>query len=381
MSTFSIGKIPADIDSVLAREQRRHEEKVRDAIRQNLADMVSDQKILVSDGRRTISIPVPEFQEYRIQFDHSQGDHVGYAPSEGVEGEVQRQAGEGTPGDSTQGGDGPGSDIEETQITVESVADVVFNDLSLPDLDPFKTAPNVGQALDPVAISHIGLRNQWAKRATFMANLRRQATMGSPRLGPLIREDLRFRVFNPVEDEQGGAVVLAMMDTSGSMGTFEKYLAKSFFFWTVEFLRRNYPRVELVFLAHDVRAREVDEDTFFHRGASGGTVSSSVYRLALDVLASRFPIERYNAYAFHFTDGGNLTSDNAHAVEIGRELSQHVKLFGYGEIHDTERNPSPLFQEFSQVPGIGVMVLRAKEDIFGALYRYFGRKDQEVADA
>ena len=34
------------------------------------------------------------------------------------------------------------------------------------------------------------------------------------------------------------------LDTSGSMGAFEKYCARSFFFWMTKFLRSKYETVE-----------------------------------------------------------------------------------------------------------------------------------------
>jgi hypothetical protein len=173
---------------------------------------------------------------------------------------------------------------------------------------------------------------------------------------------------------------MALMDTSGSMGNFEKYLAKSFFFWTTEFLRRHYPEVQVVFVSHDVRAREVDEHAFFHQGASGGTVSSSAYRLAYQILQDRYPQDEYNAYAFHFSDGGNLTSDNPLAMKTGLRLNDRVNLFGYGEIHDTERSPSQLFQAFHRESRRAVL-LRSKADVLRALVEFFGdqdcRKDME----
>jgi uncharacterized sporulation protein YeaH/YhbH (DUF444 family) len=189
---------------------------------------------------------------------------------------------------------------------------------------------------------------------------------------------LRFRRDATGVGEEAGAVLLAMMDTSGSMGPFERQMARSFFFWALRFLRRHHPRVEVVFLAHDVRAREVPEDLFFHRGASGGTVSSSVYRLAHDLLDTRYPAARYNAYAFHFTDGGNLTSDNAAALASGTSLAEATNLFGYGEIHDTLRNPSPLYQAFQTHPRARVALLRHGEDLFGALAGFFSHPGEAV---
>ncbi len=372
-SSFSVSRGPDGIAPLFSAERRRHQVKVEDAIRQHLADMVSDEKIVVVSGQRTLSVPIPELKEFRIRFDTESRETVGQAGRSGPD-QGSGSTGNGSPDGRKDGGDQPGLDLEETEVSLEDVQQAVFSRLALPNLDLTKRSRGAGHSEQPTSIGRTGLLSQWDRRRTLQASLLRRAQSGGG-IG-LEPEDLRFRVFDTVDDDQGGAVVIAMMDTSGSMGSFEKYLAKSFFFWTAEFLRQKYPHVELVFLAHDVRAREVDEETFFHRGASGGTVSSSVYRMALDIVDSRFPLDLYNIYAFHFTDGGNLTSDNGAAVESGRELASRVTLFGYGEIHDTERNPSPLYQEFSHLPGMGVVILREKDDIFRAMTRFFGRVEE-----
>ena len=349
-------------------DEWRHDQKVKEAVKANLADLVSDEQITVADGHRVINVPLPELKEFRISFDWHHYSSVGQADvgSDGEERGTTRQA-----GGAKAGGSEPGLDVEDTAVTLEEAADIVFERLVLPDLDPLKRSRGDGNEMQPAAWDKVGLKSRWVRRATLREAMKRRAKDGD-RL-EIIPWDVRYWRYDPLPAEEGGAVVVAMMDTSGSMGTFEKYLAKSFFFWTVEFLRRNYPHVEIVFLAHDVRAREVDEETFFHRGSSGGTVSSSVYRLALDILAQRFPEELFNRYAFHFTDGGNLTSDNALALEVALELSSRTNLFGYGEIHDTDRNPSPLFQSLAEQGSIGTMLLRRKEDVFVALDYYFGK--------
>lgn len=376
-ASFSVSRHPLLEGGQDHTEQKRHQAKVEDAIRRHLADMVTDEKILVTNGHRTLAVPIPELKEFRIRFDPGGQESVGQAGQDGAGADDKNAAAGDAGGSSKQGGDQPGLDIEEAQVSLEDVQEAVFSRLELPRLDPAKRLRGAGRNTQLVTVGKQGLLSQWDRKRTLKNALIRQAR-GWDRTPGLIPDDLRFRVYDAVEDDQGGAVVIAMMDTSGSMGSFEKYLAKSFFYWTTEFLRQKYPFVELVFLAHDVRAREVDEESFFHRGASGGTVSSSVYRLALDVVNSRFPLEHYNVYAFHFTDGGNLTSDNGLAVETGRELAEHVTLFGYGEIHDTERNPSPLYQEFQSVPQMGVVVLREKDDIFRAMTHFFGRQEESL---
>ena len=364
---FSVGEEGSWVPGGIGHDVLRHQQKVQEAIRNNLADMVSEERIGLSDGKRLVSVPLPSYREYRICFDPGHGESVGHTgPGSASPGQDASTAG------GKVGGEDPGSDIEETSLSLEEVQRVIFQDLRLPDLDLNRRALGLGQeTILPDTLSRTGPQSQWQRRATMRAHLLRQSRFGHPVVGQVLPQDLRFWAFGEEPDDHGGAVVLAMMDTSGSMGSFEKYLAKSFFYWTVEFLRQNYPRVEMVFLAHDVRAREVDEETFFHRGASGGTVSSSVYRLALDIVDSRFDPAQYNVYAFHFTDGGNLTSDNGLAHELGLELKRHANFFGYGEIHDTERSPSPLYQAFAD-QGLDVIILRSKEDIFRSLYQFFG---------
>jgi sporulation protein YhbH len=372
--SYSVSSTVLDAPHGVGTDERRHQAKVEEAIRRHLADMVTDEKILVTSGRRTVAVPLAELKEFRIRFDASARESIGSRRLTGGEDEEGQEAGAGQDGRSKEGGDAPGQDIEETAVTLEEVHRAVFSELELPDLDPTKRLRGVGREYVPHGVASTGIWSQWDRKRTLRQSLLRQA-QGDRRPG-LVPEDLRFRVMEPTEADQGGAVVIAMMDTSGSMGSFEKYLAKSFFYWTTEFLRQKYPYVDLVFLAHDVRAREVDEESFFHRGASGGTVSSSVYRLALQVVQDRYPADEYNVYAFHFTDGGNLTSDNGLALETGHQLAGRVTLFGYGEIHDTERNPSPLYQEFSEVAGLGVVILREKEDIFRAMTHFFGRREE-----
>ena len=116
------------------------------------------------------------------------------------------------------------------------------------------------------------------------------------------------------------------------MGEFKKYIARSFFFWMVRFLRTKYDNVEIVFISHHTEAREVTEEQFFTQGESGGTVVSSAYQLALDIIGARYRPTDWNIYPFHFSDGDNYYSDNEEAVRLADELIQTCNLFGYGEI-------------------------------------------------
>ncbi|RIV16392.1 DUF444 family protein, partial [Alicyclobacillaceae bacterium I2511] len=132
--------------------------------------------------------------------------------------------------------------------------------------------------------------------------------------------DLRFRHVVEHRKPQSNAVVFFMMDVSASMGSQEKYLARSLFFLTYQFLRVRYEKTEVVFLAHHTQAEEVDEYTFFHRGESGGTTCSTVFAKALQVIEERYSPEAWNIYGFYCSDGDNLSSDGEAVAGRLREL-------------------------------------------------------------
>jgi uncharacterized protein len=117
------------------------------------------------------------------------------------------------------------------------------------------------------------------------------------------------------------------------MGLFEKYCARTFFFWMTRFLRTKYDNVHIRYIAHHTEAHEVSEEHFFTKGESGGTICSSVYDYALRLIAQDYPPDRYNIYPIHFSDGDNLTSDNEKCVQLVQKLCQKSQMFGYTEVN------------------------------------------------
>ena len=79
--------------------------------------------------------------------------------------------------------------------------------------------------------------------------------------------------------------MFCLMDVSGSMSEHMKDLAKRFYMLLYVFLKRRYRHVEIVFIRHTDRAEEVDEDTFFHGPASGGTLVSSALAAMHEIVA------------------------------------------------------------------------------------------------
>lgn len=160
------------------------------------------------------------------------------------------------------------------------------------------------------------------------------------------------------------------------MGTFEKYAARTFFFWMTRFLRTRYERVQIEFIAHHTEARLVSEEEFFTRGESGGTVCSSAYQLALDRIRDAYPPQRYNIYPVHFSDGDNLTSDNERCLKLVQELMDRCNIFAYGEVNQYQRSSS-LMSAFKNVDDRGgrfrCTVIREKGEVYQALRNLFSQ--------
>lgn len=170
-----------------------------------------------------------------------------------------------------------------------------------------------------------------------------------------------------------------------SMGEFKKYIARSFYFWMVRFLRTKYDNVDIVFISHHTEAREVTEEQFFTQGESGGTVVSSAYQLAINIIKERFNPPDWNIYPFHFSDGDNYYSDNEEAMRLADELITTCNLFGYGEIGEEgtssyRRSSGALLSIFKdrlkrKDRFVGVRI-DDKEDVYPALQQFFGRKEE-----
>jgi sporulation protein YhbH len=357
-------------------DQARHEARVREAIREHLEDIVTDPAIITGDGRAIVRVPVRSLKEYRFHFDEQRQSHVGQGDGQTKVGQIlargRTRPGSGGPGPG-QGGSEPGTEVIEAEVSVDDLAEIVFAELGLPRLRRRPGARSAERAERASAIRPRGPLSGLDKRRSLVQNLRRHARAGEPVVGSWSDADLRFRHWREDPRPGAAAAVIAMRDVSGSMGEFKKYIARSFFFWMVRFLRARYDDVRIVFIAHHVEAREVDEDTFFRLGESGGTRVSSAYELALKIMRERFPAAAWNVYPFHFSDGDNWgDADNRRCVELVREMLEGAAEVGYGEIAESGYQ-SPLWVALAEItdPRFVAVALHDRKDIYPALKRFF----------
>jgi sporulation protein YhbH len=194
---------------------------------------------------------------------------------------------------------------------------------------------------------------------------------------PFRREDLTYKRLVEDTREESNAVVMCIMDTSGSMDSMKKYLARSFFFLLFQFVSTKYQNVELAFIGHHTQAKEVSEEEFFHKGESGGTLISSGYNKTLEIIYDRYHPSLWNVYAFHCSDGDNFDSDNANAIKSAKELCDVCNLFGYGEIkplgsHYYESSMLDMFRRIDADNFQSVLIER-KEDIWPSFKAFLSR--------
>ncbi len=274
----------------------------------------------------------------------------------------------------------------------------MFEDLELPDLErkalrqleSFRIAKRKGYRA-------VGIRVRLDKRRTARERVRRKlatsrvararddatrtAAVQDPQTGerrfPFHDDDLVYRHMTMDVKKESNAVVMCIMDTSGSMDTMKKYLARSFFFLLYQFICTKYRNVEIVFIAHHTEANEVTEDEFFHKGESGGTFISSGFTKALEITQARYHPSLWNIYAFHCSDGDNFDSDNPAALRAAKELADVCNLFGYGEIKPLgsryyESSMLNIFRRL-EADNFQTVLIERKEDIWPSFKAFLAR--------
>ena len=383
--------IPWDLRRRGLKDAWRHDERVKEAVRKNLRELIVEESIISSNGDRVVKIPVRYLDQYRFRHLNESGPQgVGQGPGEpgDVIGRGDPSAGGASGPGEGMAGDRPGENVYEAEITVEEIARMMLEDLELPWLEQAG-----GDIRTPAGVTFDDVRRKGQmanldRKRTLRENLKRQAAKGRPRLGAFTDEDLRFKVWNERSLPHARAAVYMLMDRSASMTTEKKYIAKSFYFWFTRFLKIKYRQVELVFISHDVEAQVVTEQEFFTISNSGGTRCSSAHRLAREHMREHHPPSSWNNYLFHFTDGENLPEDNELCVELILEHVRACRMVGYGEIcysdyglfytnrvvpRQTEE-VGPLYRELeksaAEHENLVLVQLRAREHIYPALRRF-----------
>jgi uncharacterized protein len=401
-----------------AGDRQRHRQKVRESIRDNITDLIAEESIIGKGKDKIIKVPIRGIKEYRFVYGENspgvgQGD--GNSQPGQVIGKDQSQGQGQEPG---KAGDQPGVDYYETDVTLEELIEIMFEDLELPEMERKILRQVMSERLSKrQGYRKAGIRIRLDKKRTALSRIRRRLA-GQRRLEdqgddeshlsgppsapealppraseeqdeeprfPFRKDDMTYRHMVIDTRPESNAVVICIMDTSGSMDTLKKYLARSFFFLLYQFVCTKYRNVEIVFVAHHTEGREVTEEEFFHKGESGGTLISSGYNKALEIIQARYHPSLWNVYAFHCSDGDNFDSDNPVALKAARELCEVCNLFGYGEIkpqgsHYYESSMLEVFRQLT-AENFKFVSIERKEHIWPSFTAFLAREKPRAAAA
>lgn len=374
--------------------RRRFLERYRKHIKKAVNEAVNKRSITDMEHGESISIPSQDIHE--PVFGHGQGGTrttVNPGNKEFSTGDRVRKpqggSGQGQGGQASNSGEG--LDDFTFNITQDEFLEFLFEDLELPNL----VRKDLKQMSDFV-YRHAGFTNQGVPnrinvvRSMRNAQARRIALSGKSRRRvkelkalmeaetakdealhdgqqladwqeemerletkikrlPFIDDfDLRYNRSEKVPVPSNAAVMFCLMDVSGSMTQNTKDMAKRFFLLLYMFLRRNYEKIEVVFIRHHTSAKEVDEEEFFYSRETGGTIVSSALRMMHEVIKERYPPSAWNIYAAQASDGDNWNDDSPQCKELlAKAIMPLVQYYSYIEI--TPRDHQALWYAYEDV--------------------------------
>jgi uncharacterized sporulation protein YeaH/YhbH (DUF444 family) len=364
-----------------ARDWLRHNEKVRDAVRSHLPDLAALPDSLGSSGSRTVRVPVRILEHYRFRL-LDPPSQVGAGQGEAKPGDLL------TPGRSSSRGRGEGAGGEghgglefAVELKIDDIVDWLWEELELPSLEP-KSGGSEEDELVREGFDRHGARARLDRRRTLREAIKRRAT---DRRGlDFANEDLRYRQLVRRPRPVTQAVVIFGLDASSSMADEDRRLAKTFFFWVLQGLRRQYRQIYAVFVAHTVEAWEFTEEEFFQVSAHGGTVASKAFNKALEILDERYSPARYNSYLFYASDGENFPEDRQAAEQALEALGAVLNFAGYVETAprrqfalETEMGELFARQAERGLP-MDSFALSDPDDVWGAIKRFFRRQAAQI---
>jgi uncharacterized protein len=403
---------------------RRAKALVQDAVKRMSKDR--DVKDVLEGGE--ISIPLDGMEEPRFHRHGGIRDIVLPGNKKFVEGDILPRSGGGEGrGKASGAGEGDSEDAFRFVLSRDEFVDLFLDDLELPDLAKRRLASAESESIQRAGYTNSGSpANLSVSRTVRLAMARRvalrrprpetiaqleaelaeceeeerrielaaeiEALKGRLRRIPFIDPiDIRYRRFETVPKPVTQAVMFCLMDVSGSMSEHMKDLAKRFYMLLYVFLNRRYRHVEIVFIRHTDRAEEVDEDTFFHGPASGGTLVSSALKEMHDIVRARFRPADWNIYAAQASDGDNSHAD---AEEVSRLLTGMIlpvsQFFAYLEVGEAngssfEMPDSSLWTLYQRLHDSGAPLsmrkVTSRSEIFPVFRDLFHRRQSHVKAA
>jgi uncharacterized sporulation protein YeaH/YhbH (DUF444 family) len=191
--------------------------------------------------------------------------------------------------------------------------------------------------------------------------------------------DLKFNQHVKIALPSTSAVMFCLMDVSGSMSKMHKDIAKRFYILLYLFLKRNYKKIDVIFIRHHTSAKEVDEEEFFYSRETGGTIVSSALKLMNDIIKQRYPAIDWNIYAAQASDGDNWNGDSPLCLKVLREdILPQIQYFAYIEI--TKLEHQSLWNEYESLSpefpdNFAIQTITNESEIYPVFRELFSRKE------
>ncbi len=267
------------------------------------------------------------------------------------------------------------------EFKVDDIVDWLWEEMQLPNLKA-RVGPSEESDWVREGWDRRGARSRLDRRRSFKELVKRR---GAPGATPTFTDDdLRFRQLARRKQPAIHAVVFFMLDVSGSMSDRDRKLAKTFFFWVVQGLRREYRSLETVFVAHTTEAWEFTENEFFQVSGTGGTVASTGFGKVREIIDARYNPGRCNIYLFYASDGDNSVSDAADARETLSSIAADACFTGYVEVssglsRQLATETGRLFAELSAAGcAAGSYALNDFDDVWGAVRHFFTAESKSL---
>lgn len=327
-----------------ASDRDRHKKKIEKAIKESIKDVVAEESIIGQNGKKKIRIPVKGLREYRFIYGSDTQKQVGSGGDHHIRRgqKISKRAGGAQQPPGGTAGNEEGEEKYEVEITLEELAEYLFSDLELPDLEKKKFRFVEETSYRRKGYRFEGPRPRLSKKETLKRKIRRKkkaiaAGTYNPEEDerfPFHKDDMKYHHIKSKPKENTSAVVFLLMDVSGSMTPSRKFIARSYFFLMYQFLRHKYENLEVVFISHTTTAKRVTEDEFFKRISVGGTMMSSALELTKEIIEKEYHPNSWNLYTFYCGDGDNWIDDNPKTIEILKELKEMNQLIVYSEINE-----------------------------------------------
>jgi uncharacterized protein len=365
-----------DLFSRGARDWLRHNDKVRDAVKQHLPQIVAGADVLTG-GASTVRVPVRMLEHYRFRL-RSPGEQQGVGQGQAKPGDRIGRPQQDSDNQRGQGGNEDGGIQYTLEFRIDDIVDWLWEEMQLPNLEA-KAGKSREDDWTREGWDRRGARSRLDRRRSMKESIKRRGvqTSAGQESPSFTDDDLRYRQLAKREQPATQAVVILLLDVSGSMGERERQISKTFFFWAIQGLRRQYRQLDLVFVAHTSEAWEFQEEEFFRVSGTGGTVASAGLKKVREIIDQRFSPSQYNVYLFYASDGENFPSDQPQAMSALQELAVDCNYAGFlevaplaGTLPDSEIGK--LFMDLARRDGkVGAFRVNGTDDIWNAVRHFF----------